>query len=305
MLAPQAFDIAWRTDEDEDIGFRVAIRQDDSGGGGDEGGGDDGGDDGTGIDDGDSSGDSGSEVNTSSEGGSSPAVISGSGGGAPAVIPDGDLFAGRTAGGGTRALIFGNSQYGSGYPNITSPGTAGRGFPFYFWPVVWAGNGTGYLYPTDYGLPTNTSRPGGALFTSIFSSNTMNTTFRILSDNQTVIDLISTITSPCSSNLQTTNITPTAYNDPSTFPKPEQAIQYYRASSIVLTLDGYNNTADLTNGTSNVPLPSNIDQTLLNCVNTTIGRTAPLVNAASGAGAVPATGLLGLAWIVWILLYLW
>lgn len=215
------------------------------------------------------------------------------------------------------------SQYGSGYPNVTGSGTEGRGFPFYFWPVVWAGNGTGYLYPTDvtilfmrkesceltneiqYGLPTNTSRPGGALVTSVFSSNTTNTTFRILSDNQTVIDLISTITGPCSPNLQTTNITATAYNDSSTFPRPEQSIQYYRASSIVLTLDGYNNTADLTNATSNVPLPSNIDQTLLGCVNATIGTTAPLVNGASGSGAVPTTGLLGLAWIVWVLLYLW
>ena len=113
---------------------------------------------------------------------------------------------------------------------------------------------------------------------------------------------------PCSSYLQTTNITPTAYNDSSTFPKPEQAIQYYRASSIVLTLDGHNNTADLTNATSYVPLPSNIDRTLLDCVNITIGTTAPLVNPLSSAGAVqavPTTGLLSLAWIIWMLLYLW
>ncbi|KAF8348442.1 hypothetical protein F5887DRAFT_879841 [Amanita rubescens] len=299
MLDPQAFDITRRTNEDDDLGFRVAIRQYGGSGGGGSGGSSGGGG-------GASSGNSGSEISTSSEGGTGPAVISGTGGGTPVIIPNGDLFAGRTAGGGTRALIFGNSQYGSGYPNITSPGTAGRGFPFYFWPVVWAGNGTGYLYPTDVTIPLRRkNQVEGPLFTSIFSSNATNTTFRILSDNQTVIDLISTITSPCSSNLQTTNIAATAYSDSSTFPKPEQAIQYYRASSIVLTLDGYNNTADLTNATSNVPLPSNIDQTLLNCVNTTIGTTAPLVNAASGAGAVPATGLVGLAWIVWILLYLW
>lgn len=45
------------------------------------------------------------------------------------------------------------SQYGSGYPGITGRGTAGRGFPFYFWPVVWAGEGTDYLYPTEVSVP--------------------------------------------------------------------------------------------------------------------------------------------------------
>jgi len=58
---------------------------------------------------------SGTEISTSSEGGSSPAVIFGSGGGRTVVIPSGHLFAGRTAGGGTRAEIYGTSQYGSGY----------------------------------------------------------------------------------------------------------------------------------------------------------------------------------------------
>ena len=146
--------------------------------------------------------------------------------------------------------------------------------------------------------------------TAAFISNTSNTTFRILSDNQTVVDLIGTITGSCSSNLQITNITATPYNDSNPLPSPDQAIQYYRASSIALTLDGYNNTAGLSNGT-NVPLPSNIDNTLLNCMNTTIGTTAPLVNAASGSGisssmirTAPTSGLFGLAWIIWMVLYL-
>ncbi|KAF8348437.1 hypothetical protein F5887DRAFT_586979 [Amanita rubescens] len=258
---------------------------------------------------------SGTEISTSSEGGLSPAVIFGSGGGRTVVIPSGHLFAGRTAGGGTRAEIYGTSQYGSGYPNITGPGTTGRGFPFYFWPVVWAGNGTGYLYPTDYGLPTNTSRPGGPLATAVFPSNftSTNTTYRILSDNHTLTDLIPQIIYACRwSSLEAGNLTVMPYNESSPLPRPEQAIQYYRASSIVLTLDGYNNTADLTNGTSNVVLPSNIDQNLLMCLNTTIGVTAPIVNAALGSGSMassvmgtaPTSGLLGFAWIIWLLLYL-
>ena len=32
------------------------------------------------------------------------------------------------------------STYGSGYPGITGRGVAGRGFPFWFWPVVWGNN---------------------------------------------------------------------------------------------------------------------------------------------------------------------
>ncbi|KAF8348438.1 hypothetical protein F5887DRAFT_1129407 [Amanita rubescens] len=252
---------------------------------------------------------SSSGISTSSGGGSSSAVVSGKGGGKSVVITSGQPFAGRTAGGGTRTQIYGTRQYGSGYPGITGRGTAGRGFPFYFWPVVWAGADTGYLYPTEYGSPSNTSRPGGPLVSAPFSSNTTNTTFRIISDNQTVIDLIGTITSSCSSDLQTTNITATLYNDSAPIPQPEQVIQYYRASSIALTLDGYNNTADLTNSTSDVPLPSNIDQNLLTCLNATIGNAAPLVNAASGSGiassvirTAPTTGLLGLALIIWMLL---
>ena len=27
--------------------------------------------------------------------------------------------------------------YGSGYPGVVGRGTAGRGFPFFFWPIVW------------------------------------------------------------------------------------------------------------------------------------------------------------------------
>ncbi|KAG6848285.1 hypothetical protein H0H93_001526 [Arthromyces matolae] len=43
------------------------------------------------------------------------------------------------AGGGTRNQVFGSRLYGSGYPGIVGAGVAGRGFPFYFWPVVWGG----------------------------------------------------------------------------------------------------------------------------------------------------------------------
>jgi hypothetical protein len=45
------------------------------------------------------------------------------------------------------------SIYGSGYPGVlASRGVAGRGFPYYFWPVVWYGSGddsSSYLYDSS------------------------------------------------------------------------------------------------------------------------------------------------------------
>ena len=50
----------------------------------------------------------------------------------------------------------------------------------------------------------------------------------------------------------------------------------------MLTLDGYNNTAALSDDTSlpSVPLPSWIDQQFLDCVNLSIGAAVPLIDAA-------------------------
>ena len=87
-------------------------------------------------------------------------------------------------------------------------------------------------------------------------------------------------------------------------PQPEQAVQYYRASSVVLTLYGYNNSAALSdNANATVtPLPTDIDMALLSCLNATIGDGVPLVDAAvAGSSAsvlASKVGTLGLAWIV-------
>ena len=142
------------------------------------------------------------------------------------------------------------------------------------------------------------------MMTAAFQSSSQNTTFRLVADNTTVSDLIPAITSNCSSSLSNPSaITATAYNDSAAAPKPEQAIQYYRASSVALTLDGYNNTGALqAEGTPDTPLPSNIDTTLLNCLNQTIGAAVPLVGAANIRwSAPPSFSLVGLAYLVWIL----
>ena len=143
-----------------------------------------------------------------------------------------------------------------------------------------------------------------------FVSNSTNTSFHVLSDNSTVSSLISSIDANCSSSLASSSSkSPQPYNASAPgAPQPEQAIQYYRASSIVLTLDGYNNSATFSSNAnaSSSPLPSGIDTTLLNCLNQTIGLSAPLV---SGAGprwsTVPSsTSLLGVVWLVWWILFI-
>ncbi|KAJ2989072.1 hypothetical protein NUW54_g8904 [Trametes sanguinea] len=103
---------------------------------------------------------------------------------------------------------------------------------------------------------------------------------------------------------------PLAFNGTASDPKPEQAIQYYRGSSVVLTLDGYNDTSALADNSSAPapPIPSNIDMTLLNCLNQTIGAAVPLFDDSeqtSSAGVLlPNVSLLGLAYVIWCLSHL-
>ncbi|KAJ7761500.1 hypothetical protein DFH07DRAFT_815202 [Mycena maculata] len=245
---------------------------------------------------------------------SKSATSYGSGGGKPVTIPAGQLFAGRSAGGGIRAQVFGTRTFGSGYPGITGRGVAGRGFPFFFWPLGFGAGGIGtptYLHSdTEYGSADNTSRPGGVMMTAAFQSNSTNaSTFRILADNITVVDLIADITANCSTSLSSSSDTlPSPYNDTTTLPpQPEQVVEYYRASSIALSLDGYNNTAIFeAEGTPDVPLPTNIDTTLLDCLNQTIGLAAPLIDSAGSQWeALPNNiTLLGLIWLIWLSTFL-
>ncbi|KAF8137691.1 hypothetical protein EV363DRAFT_675516 [Boletus edulis] len=146
-----------------------------------------------------SSSTSGSEKKTtvpvSTSKGKSSASAYGWGGGSTVVITQGQPFAGRRAGGGTRNQIYGTRTYGSGYPGVIGRGVAGRGFPFWYWPVVWGyGAPVGsYLRPSEYGDWYNTSRVGGPMAEATFTSNSTNTTFHMLSDNSTVSSLISSI----------------------------------------------------------------------------------------------------------------
>jgi hypothetical protein len=143
------------------------------------------------------------------------------------------------------------------------------------------------------------------MMTAAFSSTTQNNTFRLVADNSTVTSLIQDIVTNCSSVLNSpSTIAPTNYNDSLTAPKPEQVVQYYRASTVALTLDGYNNTGALeADGTPDTPLPTTLDTNLLDCLNFTTAEAVLLVDGTSLRFSAPPTmGLFGLAYLLWTLL---
>ncbi|TFK82486.1 hypothetical protein K466DRAFT_299230 [Polyporus arcularius HHB13444] len=141
-----------------------------------------------------------------------------------------------------------------------------------------------------------------AAFTSRSSSST---TFHVLADNSTVVALIATINSNCTSllNANSSKI-PVAFTGTAKDPLAEQAVQYYRASSVVLTLDGYNNTAALGEDANAkpVPLPTGIDTALLNCLNSTIGQSVPLFDAAFSISAPGIVSLMAVPYAIWCLM---
>ncbi|KAJ7131868.1 hypothetical protein C8R43DRAFT_1239673 [Mycena crocata] len=236
-----------------------------------------------------SSGKSGGKTSSITTGGTGKSITSyNNGGGKASVISSGNAFAGRSQGGASRSQIYGSRTYGSGYPGYYGRGVAGRGFPFYFWPLAWGtgigyGSNSAYMHSNEYGARDNSSRPGGVLSTASFQSNSTGTIFRVVSDNSTVADLMGDIATNCSMYLvpAATNAT-TPFNDASQQPAPEQVVQYYRASSVALSLDGYNNSAVFAaeNSTADTPLPAGIDTKLLDCLNYTVGLAAPLVDGA-------------------------
>ncbi|KAI0063861.1 hypothetical protein BV25DRAFT_1914928 [Artomyces pyxidatus] len=213
------------------------------------------------------------------------ATAYGGGGGSPVFLPSGEPFAGETAGGGTRADIYGTSAYGSGYPSARN-GSRGAviqpNLPYFFWPVVFTNPPSSAVRQLDlgeqYGPLDNSSRPGGAMAEAHFLSNNTGSIFHVLADNGTVSSLITYFTANCSHNLDVaaSSTAPAIFDNSNVTSgpaaQPWEAVQYYRASSVVLMLDGYNNTASL---------PSGADLALLNCLNKTIGFGVPLVNAGS------------------------
>ncbi|KAF7356063.1 hypothetical protein MVEN_00936100 [Mycena venus] len=234
------------------------------------------------------------ESSSISSGGTTKSITTYSEGGGKATSISSGLFAGRMEGGGTRDEIWGSRTYGSGYPGSFARGVDNKGFPLLLLADI-LGERDSIRFECIYGQPDNSSRPGGPMTAGVFLSNSTGTTFRVVADNDTVTDLISVVGTNCSQFLSGFNSSapPISFNE--TEEKPEQVVQYYRASSAALTLDGYNNTAVFApeNSTSDTSLPGGIDTNLLNCLNATIGAAVPLVDGATTLYS-PTMGVLAL-----------
>ncbi|KAL5532705.1 hypothetical protein ACEPAF_4479 [Sanghuangporus sanghuang] len=217
-----------------------------------------------------------------------------SGGGKRSVLDSNSTFSGREAGGASRAEVYGTSHFGSGYPygNYGSF-VSSRPFPFFFVPVPVS---RGFLGGDEYLDMDDDKRPGGTFVTALVqpSYDQNSVTFRLVGDNSSVTRVFDALAANCSiANLSSAT---TAFSpSPTTWPLPEQIVQYYRASSFALSLDGYNNTAtllvnapasndSLLSQIPDTPLPSGLNMTLLECINSTIGASVPLADVESGKG---------------------
>ncbi|KAG9119391.1 hypothetical protein FRC07_005599 [Ceratobasidium sp. 392] len=131
--------------------------------------------------------------------------------------------------------------------------------------------------------------------------------YRILGDLSSVTTVLNALTSNCSVAGGTIfNYDPTSDDLAHSLPRVESVIQYYRASSFALALDGYNNSAALFSvaATSNTTqqlvtaltpatsLPPTTNHAFLECVNTTVASSVPLVDA--GFNNLPPMNGLGL-----------
>ena len=146
---------------------------------------------------------------------------------------------------------------------------------------------------------SSSQRPGGALVDAIVqpSWNTSSVTYRIAGDNSSVHAVLDALVANCSIANSSSSVS--AYTPGTSWPLPEQVIQYYRASSFMLSLDGYNNTAALASNApssnsstpptmADTPLPSGLNTTLLACINATVAASIPLEETPASQGLTTA-----------------
>ena len=207
----------------------------------------------------------------------------------------------------TRTLLS-FRRYGSGYPNSTTEGVKGRGFPFFFHPISYGrfpGHGSPYIYDHEYGDPDKKQRPGGPLhFLVIRPPKSLvkgpypdipPMTLYAIADKPTLDAIKLAVQWTCSRSdysgwvfAEKVRVSkPKKFKGPAEDPNgpvPEQAAVYYRGSSVALLLAGYNNTGQVETSPEDTPLPSLTDAPFFQCINMTIGSSIPLVIS---MGAVP------------------
>lgn len=210
-------------------------------------------------------------------------------------------FSGRQAGGGTRSNVVGSPYYGSGYtPGYASRGAlaggavGGLGFPFIFWPVAFGAGYGGYYGSREL---DRDGRPGGNMtqYTLTPPTNVTDATansFALYGDANSVDAVFQRVKVDC--GVQNDLAQNFSLN-------PNQAVQYYRGSSFALMLNGYNNTQPLNttdaSGNDTVPITNpappitsvqGVDTNYFNCLNGSVARNVPLLEATDGALALYA-----------------
>ncbi|PWN30266.1 hypothetical protein BDZ90DRAFT_229280 [Jaminaea rosea] len=218
------------------------------------------------------------------------------------LVPAPLAFQGRPQGGVGRSDIYGTARYGSGItggysprPSYAGGTTAGYGFPFVYWPVSWPGYPDAGYYGS--GAYNRTDRPGGAISVHVLGVppgvNQTSNNFMLYGDANSNTAILKHLVPNC-------NVT---WNSQPLFGvNPRQAVQYYRGSSYVLLLQGYNNSQPDSYTTNNAtvittpvtPLPSTVNMTYFNCLNRTLGMDLPLPYEDS-AGTVVKNAALGMA----------
>ncbi|KAJ6449931.1 hypothetical protein C8R47DRAFT_336507, partial [Mycena vitilis] len=193
-------------------------------------------------------------------------------------------------------------------PGLCSGGVAGRGFPFYFWPSVWGydigHNATAvYMHSDECGGADSTRRPGGPMAMAVLQSKaTANgTTFRLFSDDSTISGLMPIFATNRLQYLTAVDVNAIAPTPIATGGSlPEQGVQYYRASSVLLNLDDYNSSAVFAAESSiaDVPPPSITDTDLLDC---TIAQAVLLVDGARSMTPPPNLAFVLLCFLLVVL----
>ncbi|KDN36215.1 hypothetical protein RSAG8_10978, partial [Rhizoctonia solani AG-8 WAC10335] len=151
------------------------------------------------------------------------------------------------------------------------------------------------------------SEGGGANTTA----NNATASYYIVGDADSVSAVMDALVAQCS----VVNATGTPVDDNNSTVHVEQAVQYYRASSFMLALTSYNNSANLPSNapadnntappppTADTPLPAGTNTTFLSCLNDTIGAAVPIMDAAPGTlRATTGLNVVGMLWLmIWLL----
>ncbi|CCA71843.1 hypothetical protein PIIN_05778 [Serendipita indica DSM 11827] len=179
-------------------------------------------------------------------------------------------FAGREYGGGDRYTMYGTRAYGSGYPYGADNTTSVAGSPF----RIESG-------PSHGGKVISAAKsPMGVVKLAPGTSH--------WNGPQPLRRFDPTLPSNHSSSSQ---------------PRPENAIQYYRANSFALTYAGYNNTFALDSSNPSTsqsladssPLPSQIANSgLLKCINDTIGNALPIADSPDVGKRLSVAAIVGI-----------